>query len=169
MWWGGEGLLRRGRTHGRRWEAVRERGPHLGVVRNRRSTRRETRGEHHPWRWRVPHLHHGRAPEPPGREEIRRWGSVRGSTGKGTVHGAHWGSRWGYASNPWISVRGSPPIPRTRLSVFLFTRPEAVFSVCNICHVCRMRRGSWGETPYMERARWDGARRGQNAQRSWRR
>lgn len=35
-------------------------------------------------------------------------------------------------------------------------------------HVCRVR-GAWGKNPWMERARWEGARRGQKAQSSWRR
>lgn len=134
VWWGGEGLLGRKRTHGCRWEAVGQRGPHGGRVAGmrsrskRRSTGRETRREHHPWRRRGPHRHHGRAPGSPGRIEIRRWWTIGGSTRKGTIHGAH-RAHWGCAPHPWISLRGSPSISRTRLSAFLFTRPKAVFSV----------------------------------------
>lgn len=61
VWWRGEGLLRRERTHGRRWEANRQRGAHGGNVmrmgsrRERRSPGRETRRREHSWWWWGPH------------------------------------------------------------------------------------------------------------------
>lgn len=65
VWWCGHGLLCR-RTHRRRWEAVRWRGPHGGAIvrvttrRKRRSTGWETRGKHHTWGWRGPHCEKSR-------------------------------------------------------------------------------------------------------------
>lgn len=145
--------MRWGRAHGRRWEAVGRRGSHIGSIgghvrmrtgRKGSSTRMVSRRGHHSWRLRNPHRPDGKSPRSPGRVEIRRWGSIRGSARKGTIHGTHW---W---THPWICFRGSPAF-RTGLSMVLFTRSKAVFSV-GIWHVCRVR-GSWREIPRMVGAR----------------
>lgn len=92
-----------------------------------RSTGRESRREHHSWRQRSPHRPDGSPPRPPGRVEIRRWRPIKGSASKGTIYRTHWWTRKWW-THPWICFRGSPAF-RTGLSVILFTRSKAVFSV----------------------------------------
>lgn len=60
--------------------------------------------------------HHGRGPRSPGWVEIWRWWSIRGSTRKGAIHGAHQGSRRWCTPHSRITFRGSPSIRSKLLS-----------------------------------------------------
>lgn len=60
--------------------------------------------------------HHGRGPRSPEWVEIWRWWSIRGSTRKGAIHGAHQGSRRWCTPQSWITFRGSPSIRAKLLS-----------------------------------------------------
>lgn len=136
-----------------RWEPIgRRRVSHGAAVGRHMRVRREPRREHHSWRRRSPGWHDGRNPWNPWRIEIRRGrGSVRDSSRKGSIHGAHWGSGRRRAAHSWISFWGNLLFTRTRLSVFLLSSPEAVFSVGAVCQLCRVR-GSYRETSRVKRA-----------------